>query len=480
MSISALIRRGWLSLVLVAALALTPTTAPLVAQSSDNARYAAIVVDAESGEVLFSRYADSRRFPASITKVMTLYLTFEALSEGKVKLDDVLTVSSHAASQPPSKLGLGAGETISLDNAMRATAVRSANDMAVAIAEHIGGSESRFAARMTQKARELGMTQTQYVNANGLPDSRQITSARDLAVLARAVMRDYPQYYRYFGLHDWAYNGREYRNTNGLLRGGNGYDGMKTGYTNASGYNLAASSVRDGRRLITIVLGGRSTASRNAHVAALMDTGFDVERARARGETIQIAQTFFESRGFGIGQENSGPVEYASVADSEDAEAGVGSSASAPGGVAYVSLPATPPTPARVTPAPSERSVATLLRAEAGPADLTASLNGASGSTPARAAPPPARAAARPPARTPAGAWSVQVGAFRDEAVARDWLTEVNRRFRTQFTAAERTVQNAEGWYRSRFTGMTEQAAQGACAALAERRVTCMVVRPQG
>jgi D-alanyl-D-alanine carboxypeptidase len=470
LSISVLIRRGWLSLLLVAALALTPTTAPLVAQSSDNARYAAIVVDAESGEVLFSRYADSRRFPASITKVMTLYLTFEALSEGKVKLDDVLTVSAHAAGQPPSKLGLGAGQTISLDNAMRATAVRSANDMAVAIAEHVGGSESRFAARMTQKARELGMTQTQYVNANGLPDSRQITSARDLAVLARAVMRDYPQYYRYFGLHDWAYNGRDYRNTNGLLRGGNGYDGMKTGYTNASGYNLAASSVRDGKRLITIVLGGRSTASRNAHVAALMDTGFDVERARARGETIQIAQTFFEQRGFGIGQEPAGGVEYASAA-SED----VGDE-----GVAYTAAVAAQPQPLRVTPAPSEvRAAAPVQRAEVQTtADLTASLN--SGSAPARAAPPLARPAARPPARTPAGAWSVQVGAFRDETVASNWLTEVNRRFRTQFASAERTVQNAEGWYRSRFTGMTEQAAQGACAALSERRVTCMVIRPQG
>ncbi|KQY83820.1 serine hydrolase [Brevundimonas sp. Root1423] len=469
---SVLIRRGWLSLLLVAVLALTPTTAPLVAQSSDNARYAAIVVDAESGEVLFSRFADSRRFPASITKVMTLYLTFEALSEGKVKLDDVLTVSSHAASQPPSKLGLGAGETISLDNAMRATAVRSANDMAVALAEHVGGSESRFAARMTAKARELGMTQTQYVNANGLPDSRQITSARDLAVLARAVMRDYPQYYRYFGLHDWAYNGREYRNTNGLLRGGNGYDGMKTGYTNASGYNLAASSVRDGKRLITIVLGGRSTASRNAHVAALMDTGFDVERARARGETIQIAQTYFESRGFGVGQEPSGGIEYASVA-TEDGAADVGSE-----GVAYTALAAAQPQPLRVTPAPSEtRPPAPVQRAEARTGDLTASLNGA---VPSRAPAPPRAAAARPAARTPAGAWSVQVGAFRDEAVASNWLTEVNRRFRTQFAAAERTVQNAEGWYRSRFTGMTEQAAQGACAALAERRVTCMVIRPQG
>jgi D-alanyl-D-alanine carboxypeptidase len=469
--LSALIRRGLLSLLLAVAVTLTPTRAPQ-AQSADNARYAAIVVDAESGEVLFARHADSRRYPASITKVMTLYLAFEALAEGKIKLDDVITVSPRAASQPPSKLGLAAGQTITVDDAMRATAVRSANDMAMALAEHIGGSQDRFAAQMTLKARELGMTQTRYVNPNGLPDARQLTSARDLAILARAVMRDYPQYYRYFGLHDWAYNGRDYRNTNGLLRGGNGYDGMKTGYTNASGYNLAASAVRDGRRIITIVLGGRSTASRNAHVAALMDTGFEVERARARGETIQVAQAFFEARGFGIGPDNNGPIEYAAGADDEDGETGAGSSAPPAGYVTYAALPAAPVQPARVTPPPSERAAER-------PADVTAILNGGSSVAPPPRSRPPARPPAREPAREPAGRWSVQVGAFRDETIARDWLTEVNRRFRSQFASAERTVQNASGWYRSRFTGMTEQGAQAACAALSERRVTCMVVRPE-
>lgn len=463
-----LIRRGLLSLMLIVALAVVPTTPPLVAQSSENTRYAAIVVDAETGEVLFARHADSRRYPASITKVMTLYLAFEALTEGKVKLDDVITVSPRAASQPPSKLGLAAGQTITLDDAMKATAVRSANDMAMVVAEHVGGSQDRFAARMTLKARELGMTQTRYVNPNGLPDARQVTSARDLAILARAVMRDYPQYYRYFGLHDWVYEGREYRNTNGLLRSEYGYDGLKTGYTNASGYNLAASAVRDGRRLITIVLGGRSTASRNSHVSALMETGFEVERLRRAGQPIQVAQTFFEQKGFGIGPDNSGPVQYADLSG-EDDEEGAGS-----GAVSYASLPSAPPQPTRITPAPSEsRTVASLMRAE-GPADVTATLNGAPASQPPSPRPP-----AREPVRETAGRWAVQVGAFRDEAVARDWLTEVNRRFRSQFSAAERTVQNAEGWYRSRFTGMSEQAAQAACATLAERRVTCMVVRPQ-
>lgn len=469
------------------------------AQSGENTRYAAIVVDATTGEVLFARHADSRRYPASITKVMTLYLAFEALERGQVRLDDVITVSPLAASQPPSKLGLAAGQTIRLDDAMRATAVRSANDMAVVIAEHIAGSEARFASMMTLKAQELGMTQTRYVNPNGLPDSRQLTSARDLAILARAVMRDYPQYYAYFGQHDWVYEGRDFRNTNGLLHSGNGYDGIKTGFTNASGYNLAASAVRDGRRLITIVLGGRSSATRNAHVAELMDTGFEVERRRAAGERIQVAQAFFESRGFGIGGPDTGaPVAYASLngAPSTSADTSQGSNA-----VAYASLPAasivTPTAVANTPPAGYTRATPVAAgatqRAEA-PApraggNLTASLNSGvtettslNRGTTGASSRPSAAANTRPtaPARPASERWSVQVGAFRDEGVARDWLAEVNRRFRSQFSNAERTVASAAGWHRSRFTGMTEAAARAACDALDARRVTCMVVRPGG
>ncbi|MGV9006027.1 MAG: D-alanyl-D-alanine carboxypeptidase family protein [Brevundimonas sp.] len=464
----AFFRRGLIAVLALSVLTLSPTTgAPPVAQSTENARYAAIVVDAATGEVLFERYADNRRYPASVTKMMTLYMTFEALSEGRAKLDDVITVSPRAASQPPSKLGLAAGQTITLDDAMHATAVRSANDMAVAIAEHIGGSEARFTALMTLKAEELGMTRTRYVNANGLPDSRQLTSARDLSILARAVMRDYPQYYRYFGFHDWSYQGREYRNTNGLLATGQGYDGMKTGYTNASGYNLAASAVRDGKRLITIVLGGRSTASRNAHVAELMDTGFELETLRDRGQPIQLAQAFFEQRGFGVSADNSTAVVYA--ANDDDNEDGATA-------VAYTAAAA--PTP---PPALAARMAEPVVQAELSPSpDLTATLNGVRPGHAAAATPRPApsRPAAHPPAPPPAGRWAVQVGAFRDETVARDWLIEVNRRFRSQFTSAERSVQTAAGWYRSRFTGLTEDGAQAACAALAERHVTCMVVRP--
>jgi len=409
------------------------------AHSRENLRYAAIVVDAQTGEVMFARHADSRRYPASITKVMTLYLVFEAISEGRIQLDDVIRVSPRAASQPPSKLGLAAGQTITVADAIQATALRSANDMATALAEHVAGSEARFAALMTLKAESLGMTDSRFVNANGLPDSRQITTARDITILARAVMRDYPQYYRFFGVSSWTYEGRDYRNTNGLLRSGQGYDGIKTGYTNASGYNLAASAVRNGRRLITVVLGGRSSATRNAHVEELMDTGFEIADRRAHGERIEVAQLYFEQKGYGIGPTppTAPPVVYASA----------------------TAQPATP-----LAQAMGDRDPDVVLTsgpAALPPSETTARLNS---DTPAR--------------RPAAGTWAVQVGAFRDRSVAEGWLTEVNRRFRSTFRGSGQSVEEASGWYRSRFTGFTEDQARAACETLSARNVTCMVVRP--
>lgn len=411
------------------------------AESRENLRYAAIVVDAETGEVMFARHADSRRYPASITKVMTLYLVFEAITEGRIQLNDVIRVSPRAASQPPSKLGLAAGQTITVADAIQATALRSANDMATALGEHVAGSEARFAAMMTLKAESLGMTDSRFVNANGLPDSRQITTARDITILSRAVMRDFPQYYRFFGVSSWTYEGRVYRNTNGLLSAGRGYDGIKTGYINASGYNLAASAVRDGRRLITVVLGGRSSASRNAHVAELMDTGFEIAAKRQGGERIEVAQLYFEQKGYGIGPAIAPPVAYASVTPT----------------------PAAPPAQAPMPQAMGDRESDIVLTS--GPAVLPSN--------------PTSRLNTDTPVRRPAaGTWGVQVGAFRDRTVAADWLVEVNRRFRSQFRNTGQSVEEASGWFRSRFTGMTEADARAACEALSARNVTCMVVRP--
>lgn len=294
-------RRLVLSLGLAAAAAFGAMAPPAQAQipyqmlAQTSSKYAAIVVDAKTGEVLYENRADSPRYPASITKVMTLYLTFEALASGKIDLDDRVVFSPRAAAQPPTKLGVRAGDSISVDEAMKALATKSANDAAVALAEKLAGTEQRFAALMTLRARELGMTDTNFANASGLPDSRQVSTARDIAILSRAVMRDYPQYYKLFSLQYFNFRGQTMRNHNGLLHRMDGVDGLKTGFINASGFNLAASAVRDGRRLIAVVLGGPTSRARDNNAESLLLTGFEVLDRRARGEDIQVAQSFFES-----------------------------------------------------------------------------------------------------------------------------------------------------------------------------------------
>ena len=312
---------AFLSLVLIAVAALgfgRPAAAQIPYGSLiwGEPRYSAVVVDANSGEVLYAKHPDSPRYPASITKIMTLYLTFEALAAGRLSLSDNITVSYHAATMAPSKLGLSAGQSITVDEAIRAVAVKSANDMAVALAEKIGGSEPRFAALMTLRAQELGMTNSQFVNASGLPDNRQLTTARDIAVLSRSVMRDYPQYYSYFGLRQFSYRGEVMNNHNHLLDSMPGVDGLKTGFINASGFNLAASAVRDGRRLIAVVLGGSSTAARDNNVQDLLSVGFDVLRRRDRGETVSLAQNLFEP-------EASGPIQRPGVEQGDADQQGI-------------------------------------------------------------------------------------------------------------------------------------------------------------
>lgn len=287
--------RNGLVAFLTAATALTVPAAVQAQNIPSNSKYAAIVVDAQTGEVLYANRADSVRYPASLTKIMTLYMAFDALAQGKLKPTDTITISQRAASQSPVKVYLKPGDTIDVDTAMRLTALYSANDLAVALAEKIGGTEERFAALMTIRAQSLGMTNTRFVNANGLPDARQLSSARDMAILARAVMRDYPQYYGYFNVESMQYRGRTYVNHN-PLKGLPGVDGLKTGFTNASGYNLVASQVKGNHRLISVMLGGSNKVQRREHVSDLMSVGFDVMERRDRGEVITVAQNEFMRR----------------------------------------------------------------------------------------------------------------------------------------------------------------------------------------
>lgn len=233
-----------------------------------------IVVDAGTGAILEASNIDAPRHPASMTKIMTLMLLFDALDKGVLSLNDPVVFSSHAASRSPVKLGMRPGGTITVAQAIEALAIKSANDAAAAVAEKIGGTEEDFAALMTKKAKEIGMANTLFVNASGLPDERQITTARDMATLCQHLIRNYQKYYYAFSDQDFRFRGRTHRNHNGLLFTYKDTDGIKTGFVRASGYNLAASAVRNGHRLIGVIFGGRSSGERNRNMKKLLDESF--------------------------------------------------------------------------------------------------------------------------------------------------------------------------------------------------------------
>ncbi|WP_121064640.1 D-alanyl-D-alanine carboxypeptidase family protein [Chachezhania antarctica] len=254
----------------------------LWASALQAAPYAAMVMDARTGEVLHSRNADAKLHPASLTKMMTLYVTFDAIKRGEITLDTPVTVSRNAANEQPSKLGLRPGQKIALRYLIRATAVKSANDAATAIAEAISGSEAAFTKRMTDTARALGMSKTTFKNAHGLTASGHLSSARDMTNLGRRLLYDYPQYYNLFGRESTNAGVKTVRNTNRrLLQSYRGADGIKTGFTNAAGFNLVASAKRGDKRIIATVFGGTSGAARNARVAELLDMGFSRAPANA-------------------------------------------------------------------------------------------------------------------------------------------------------------------------------------------------------
>lgn len=391
----------------------------------NSSKYAAIVMDARTGEVLYDKRADSPRYPASVTKVMTLYLAFEALASGKIQLDDPVVFSPRAAAQAPTKLGVRAGDSITVHQAMQGMVTRSANDAAVALAEKLGGTEQRFAALMTLRAQELGMTGTNFANAHGLPDSRNISTARDLATLSRAVMRDYPQYYRLFSTKNFEFRGQNIRNHNGLLYTMDGVDGLKTGFTNASGFNLAVSAVRDNRRLIAVVLGGPTVATRNKIAESLLVTGFEVLDRRARGETITVAQNFFEAPALT-------PMPLEPEAGNLDNRI-----------VLAAAIP--PPRTSRIQ----------IVEAKTVP-----KLN------------------ARNDKKAAGGEWRVQVGSFNTRSDAREQLAIVEKKFGKHFDDAKGGAEKDAGKYRARFSGFSEKEAKAACQALKAKRQPCMVISP--
>ena len=238
-------------------------------------RYAAIVIEESTGKVLFARNADKARFPASLAKIMTLYLLFEEIEAGRVTLDTRMKVSQVAAGRSPSKLYLRRGQTITVRDAIPALITKSANDVATIVSEHISGTEREFAKRMTRKARAIGMSRTTFRNASGLPHSQQRTTARDMAKLAVAIRNDFPQYFEFFQMKAFSWKGRNFRNHNNLLKKLSGTDGIKTGYIKASGFNLVTTVQRNGVRLVGVVFGGRTSHTRDAHMVSILNRSFN-------------------------------------------------------------------------------------------------------------------------------------------------------------------------------------------------------------
>jgi D-alanyl-D-alanine carboxypeptidase len=403
---------------------------------------ASIVLDADTGRVLSEDNADALTYPASLAKLMTLYLTFEGLNSGRLRVDQYLAVSGDAASRPPTKLGLRAGETVQVQDLILAIVTRSANDAAAVLAETQAGSEAAFAEHMTQKARELGLTATVFRNASGLPDPEQRTTARDMAQLALALYHNYPREYRYFATREFEFRGRIIIGHDHLLDWYPGADGLKTGYIRASGFNLATSAVRDGHRLIGVVMGGSSGGVRDREMAALLDQGFT-----QLGVAIPPADRHVAP-----------PQPQLAVA--------------------------APPNDRRVAP-PLLRlpvTVASEPPGEPGPVDALV-LSAAASRFAAHLAPiARAEAAVRPQhAAATADRWSIQLGAFHAEAAAQETAhaaasLAVAKGKRSQIVESGRTAKAR--LYRARLLDFTPQQAQSACAALHKKRLECVVVPP--
>jgi D-alanyl-D-alanine carboxypeptidase len=359
-------------------------------------RYSSIVVDSGTGNVLEAANPDAPRHPASLAKLMTLYMAFEALRDRRITTEQIVPVSPRAAAMEPSKLGLTPSTRLTVQDAILGLVTKSANDAAAALGELLGGSEDRFAQMMTLRARALGMSRTTFTNASGLPDPDAWTTARDLAILARHLVTDFPGFYPYFSIHSFSFQRRVIFNHDRMLQSYPGADGMKTGYTEASGHNLVPSAVHSGVRLIGVVLGAGSNPERDAHMAMLLDQGF---------EQMDV---------------------------------------------------------------PPERRTAVASR-------LPSLVGTAHAAT---LAVQPVRPAAPTRATASAAAWTIQVGSFGSEKVAREAASNARRAADDGEARVEAASQHGRTIWRAQVTGLTAAEAQGACSALVRHRSPCMVVRP--
>lgn len=415
------------------------------------APYAAMVMDAKTGKVLHSRSADRKLHPASLTKMLTLYVAFEAIENGEIGPRDRVTISRHAASEPPSRLGLRAGQKIELRHLIRAAAVRSANDAATAIAEAVEGSERRFAERMNRTARALGMNSTNFKNAHGLTQSGHVSTARDMTILGRHLIYDYPDYYHLFSALTADAGVRKVRHTNRrLLKGYGGADGIKTGYTRAAGFNLTASAERGGKRVIVTVFGGKSTSSRNAQVMKLLDLGFGRATAANRVTGHVRPQYAGSIRDDGKFAKRVRTVAQAAVAKS----------------LRPVARPErTPQAPVAV-------------------AGIRGDVDGALADLAAAAAPQPEAPSGREQRvveriSTSGGRhWGVSVGRYPTHHEARKALLQIALGETATLGDSVRKVGRGAAGFEANFTGLTRETADRACSRLQARRLNCFVIEP--
>jgi D-alanyl-D-alanine carboxypeptidase len=437
-------------------LALTPVVAFA-------APYAAYVMDARTGEQLYSQNADTRLHPASLTKMMTLYIAFQAIQRGEITLDSMVTVSSNASSEPPSKLGLKTGQQIKLRYLLRAAAVKSANDAATAIGEAISGSEEAFAVRMNRTAAAMGMTNTTFKNANGLTQSGHLSTARDMSVLGRHVIYDFPQYYNLFSRRTADAGIAEVRHTNRrFLDSYPGADGIKTGFTNAAGFNLVASAQHGQERIITTVFGGTSTAQRNGKVKELMDMGFSRAPANATLQRPQPPAATSPATDPLLVSSNVGPA----------TNGGAGKTVRVSGRVTRSLRPAARPTQA--ISAPFMLAVDTdLINSVLAEAVQVAAVA-------PTAITPAAREVVTRISTSGGRHWGVNVGRYNsryeaEKALLRVALNEMS----TLDGAVRRVTQNARG-FDANFMGLTREGADLACRRLQARSQSCFMIGSEG
>jgi D-alanyl-D-alanine carboxypeptidase len=484
---------------------------------------AAIVVDANTGRTLYAQNENDLRRPASITKVMTLYLLFEQLEAGRLRLDSMIPISARAAAQAPTKLGLRPGDSITVENAIKAVVTRSANDIAVAIAEAIGGDEESFAAMMTRKAHALGMARTHFANASGLPHDAQMTTAFDLALLGRAVQDHFPRFYGYFATRTFTYRRAEIRNHNHLLERVDGMDGIKTGYTRASGFNLLASVKRSGRYIVAVVLGGRSAVHRDRIMADLIEdqivAGARTRIAGALPVPAGSAGSVVVTRAVAVPSPTEAAADklVAPVPDPRlpfvpvSLRPGLTVDA-APARAISLAAPVERPRPAYVAAAPRPRPDETVLapaamippraaqdgstRAPASLSAVDATVTPSSLRRPHALMPPEdltadRTAAGRPEsrgglgdARRPGGLhgdWIIQIAATNDLAKANDLLARAKLEGAQALDGAKPTTEKvqkgSETLYRARFVGLAPEAAESACTTLKRSGFACFAAK---